>query len=64
MQNKIREIRLARRMTQIELSRRAQVTQPFLHDLELGRRGAKPETYERIADALEVDVSEIKGESA
>lgn len=62
--NKIREIRLARRMTQIELSKRANITQPYLHDLELGRRGAKPETIERIAEALEVDVSELKGESA
>lgn len=62
--NRIREIRKERRITQTELSQRANITQPYLHDLELGRRGAKPETLERIADALGVEVSEIVGESA
>ena len=56
--NRIRELREMRRMSQIELSARAGISQPFLCDLEKSRRGAKPETYQRIADALEVTVDE------
>ena len=32
----------------------------FLSDLELKRRGAKPETWQRIADALGVTVEELR----
>ena len=39
----------------------AGVSPPFLYDLENGRRGARPETMERIAAALGVTVEELKG---
>ena len=57
--NRIKAIREARSMEQKELASRANISAPFLCDLENNRRGAKPETYQRIADALEVDVSEL-----
>lgn len=57
--NRIKAIRERKRLTQVELSAKALISQPYLHDLENNRRGAKPETYERIAAALGVDVSEL-----
>ena len=57
--NRIKEIREMRRVSQSELARNAGVSQPFLCDLENNRRGAKPETYQRIADVLEVPVNEL-----
>ena len=61
--NRIKEIREMRRVSQSELARNAGVSQPFLCDLENNRRGAKPETYKRIADALDVPVSELLQEA-
>lgn len=57
--NRIKPIREKKHMTQTELASKAMISQPYLHDLENNRRGAKPETYERIAAALEVDVSDL-----
>lgn len=50
--NRIKEIRLRKRITQVALAKAAGVSAPFLHDLENDRRNAKPETMQRIADAL------------
>lgn len=58
--NKIRELRESIGMQQKELAARAEISQPFLCDLENNRRGAKPETYQRIADALGVKVEDLK----
>lgn len=57
--NRIKEIREKARMTQMELANLAKVSQPYLHDLENNHRGARPETYERIASALNVSVNEL-----
>lgn len=57
--NRIKEIREIVRITQIELANKAMISQPYLHDLENNRRGAKPETLQRIADVLGVDASEL-----
>lgn len=57
--NRIKPIRERKQMTQTELASKAMISQPYLHDLENNRRGAKPETYERIAAALEVPVSDL-----
>ena len=43
----------------MELANLAKVSQPYLHDLENNHRGARPETYERIASALNVPVNEL-----
>lgn len=60
--NRIKEIREYMKITQTELSKMVNVSQPYLHDLENNRRGAKPETLERIADALGVSVNDIVNE--
>lgn len=57
--NRIKELREAKQMMQKELAESANISRPYLHDLENNRRGAKRETYERIAEALGVDVSEL-----
>ena len=38
---------------------KANISQPYLHDLENGNRGAKRETLERIAKALNVEVEDL-----
>lgn len=58
-ENRIREIRKAKQMTQVELARLAKVSQPHIHDLENGYRRASPEALERIATALDVTVDEL-----
>jgi DNA-binding XRE family transcriptional regulator len=47
-------------MTQKALAEAANVSAPFLYDLENGNRNAKPETWLRIAEALECKVEDIK----
>lgn len=58
--NRIKEIRVHLRVSQSSLAKSAGVSQPFLCDLENNRRGAKPETMHRIADALGVKVSDLE----
>lgn len=60
MENKIKEIRLSKGITRKELAEKANVSAPYLFDLENGRRGVKPETLERIAKALEVTTKDLK----
>ncbi len=61
MANNIAKIRAEREITQVALAHEAGISQPYLHDLENGRRGAKPETWERLAAALGVTVDTLKG---
>lgn len=61
--NRIKELRETKGINQKELSEKAGISRPFLCDLEKNRRGAKPETYQRIADALDVPVSELLQEA-
>ena len=58
--NRIKEIRVMMRVSQNALARSVGVSQPFICDLENNRRGAKPETMSRIADALGVSVSDLE----
>ena len=58
--NRVKEIREAQGLTQQQLAKLAGVTQPYLHDLEKGNRGARPETWARIAEALGVKVEELR----
>lgn len=57
--NRIKEVRKEKGMMQKELSTLANVSQPYLYDLENNHRGAKPETYERIAQVLGVTVNDL-----
>lgn len=57
--NNIKLIREAVGMTQKALADAANISAPFLFDLENGNRNAKPETWERIAAALGCSVSDL-----
>ena len=59
MANRIREVREEKGLMQKELAQLAGVSPPFICDLEANRRGAKPETLERIAEALGVSVDQL-----
>lgn len=59
--NRIRLIRERKGVTMYRLAKDADISAPYLLDLERNARGAKPETLERIAVALGVDVSELTG---
>lgn len=61
--NRIKEIRVRLKVSQIELARKAEVSQPFMHDLENNKRGARPETYQRIAEALNCSVMDLMKEA-
>lgn len=56
---RIKDIRVARNMTQKALAEAADISQPFLYDLENGNRNAKPETLARIAAALGCTIEDL-----
>ena len=58
--NRIKEVRELRGVSQKDLAIAACVSRPFLCDLEKNRRGAKPETMHRIAEALGVTVADLE----
>lgn len=60
--NSIKLIRTERGLSLAGLAARAEVSAPYLLDLERGARGAKPETLERIAAALGVTVEDLRKE--
>ena len=62
--NRIKEIREKIGMKQMKLAELANVSQPYLFDLENNRRGAKPETLQRIADSLGVTVEDLIKEAS
>ena len=62
--NRIKEIRESKGLQQKELAELVGLSAPYLHDLENNRRGAKPETLERIANGLGVSVTELTGKEA
>jgi transcriptional regulator with XRE-family HTH domain len=57
----IRDLRIARGMTQEALALRSGVTRNVLIDVEHGRRGLLYERLFDIADALEVSVGQLLG---
>lgn len=60
--NRVLELRTERGITQQALATAAEISRPFLVDIEKGRRGAKPDTWSRIAGALGVTVAELRGD--
>jgi transcriptional regulator with XRE-family HTH domain len=56
---RIRELRVARELTQEALALRSGVTRNVLIDVEHGRRGLLYERLFDLADALEVPVTEL-----
>ena len=62
MANRVRDIRKIKGMTLAEVAASIGCSIPFLSDVELNRRGAKPETWQKIADALGVTVDDLRGD--
>lgn len=60
--NRVLELRTERGITQQALATAAEISRPFLVDIEKGRRGAKQETWQRIADALGVKIADLRGD--
>ncbi len=56
---KIRELRKERSWRQIDLAAHAELSKTHVSELESGKREVGLKTLERIADALEVRMSEI-----
>ena len=56
---KLREKRQENGISQADLAYKAKVSAPFMCDLEAGRRNARQDTWERIADVLGCTVDEI-----
>lgn len=55
----LERIRREKGITQAALANATNLSQPFIHDLEKGNRGAKRETLNKIAAALECNVSDL-----
>jgi len=61
---RLKEIREAKGLTQIELARRANLTQPFISELENGVRSNRCyQALQKLATALGISVSELLGET-
>ena len=60
--NRVREIRKEKGFTLREIAAAAGCSIAFLSDVELNRRGAKFETWKRIADALGATVYDLRGD--
>jgi DNA-binding Xre family transcriptional regulator len=57
--NNIKKVRREKGITQAALANATNLSQPFIHDLVKGNRGAKRETLNKIAAALECNVSDL-----
>jgi DNA-binding XRE family transcriptional regulator len=55
----LRRIRRLRDMTQDELASAAGVSRQAVNNLEVGRSGGHPQTWERLAEALQVSIEEL-----
>lgn len=62
--NNIKRLREEKRITQKALAEAANISQPFLYDLENGNRNAKPETWERISAALDCTIDDLMEKEA
>jgi transcriptional regulator with XRE-family HTH domain len=58
---RLRTLREAAGLTQLELAARSEVTHETISRLELGRRSPRAETIERLARALGVTPAELIG---
>jgi transcriptional regulator with XRE-family HTH domain len=59
---RLRELRERVAFSQMELSERSGVSRATIADLELGKRGARPKTRRKLAEALGVEPWELVGD--
>ncbi len=57
----LRRIRTMRGMNQVDLAKVSGVAQNTISEIELGKREARPGTLKKIADALNVEISDLVG---
>jgi transcriptional regulator with XRE-family HTH domain len=60
---RLRELRERASFSQMELSERSGVSRATIADLELGKRGARPRTRRKLAEALGVEPWELVGDA-
>ena len=60
MKFNVRKIRLSKLITQLELSKRSGVSQPYLSEIEKGiKQNPSLNTLRKIANGLEVDLKDL-----
>lgn len=59
--NRLRQVRVRKGLTVQEVAQRAGLSQPYVTRLEAGRRNLSVAVAERLATAMEADLSEILG---
>ena len=57
--NNIRNLRKERNWTQEQLAEKAEISVPYMTQIELGKKQASLETVENIAKALSVSIDEL-----
>ena len=55
----LKKLRLSKKWSQMELSRRSGVSQSFINDLEAGTKQPTLTTLNKLANALEVQVTDL-----
>lgn len=55
----VRRQRLARGLTQVELAKKAGVTQPRIVEIEAGKHNQRTDTIDKISDALGVSPASL-----
>jgi transcriptional regulator with XRE-family HTH domain len=61
---KIKNIRKANKLTQVELAKKANISRSYLADIENDRYNASVDTLKSIANSLDVKLSELIEESS
>ena len=60
--NRLKELRLNKKQTLVELSKKVQIPNNTLSQYENEKRNPKPETWQALADYFNVSVPYLKGE--
>jgi transcriptional regulator with XRE-family HTH domain len=59
--SRVKEKRLALKLTRDKLAHNASISNKFLYDIELGKKGMSAETLYKLAQALEVSADWLLG---
>ena len=51
----LRELRINEKLSELEVARRAEIAQPFYHNIEMGIKNPSVDTSKRIAKVLHFD---------
>lgn len=59
----IKKIRQSKNITQIKLAERVGISRTYISDIERGAKNPRRNTFIKIADVLEVDISKTLGDA-